>query len=94
MRIRILPFPLMRIRILSYKQRLKTLKKAHIPYILASHLQIDADLNPDPAYHIDEDPHPTFQFDADPDPQHYTDVTNTSSLDLSTFSLCTGIHSE
>jgi hypothetical protein len=28
------------------------LKKAHIPYILACHLQID----PDPAYHFDADP--------------------------------------
>ncbi len=46
------------------------LKYAHIPYILACHLQKDAD--PDPAYHFDADadPDPTFQFDADPDPQH------------------------
>jgi hypothetical protein len=28
------------------------LKQAHIPYILACHLQID----PDPAYHFDADP--------------------------------------
>jgi hypothetical protein len=35
------------------------LKEAHIPYILACHLQIDAD--PDPV------PDPAFHFDADPD---------------------------
>ncbi len=41
----------------------KALKQAHIPYILAYHLQTDAD--PDPAYH--------FVEDADPDPvsQHW-----------------------
>jgi hypothetical protein len=50
---------------------------AHIPYILACHLQIDADPDPDsvPAYRFDADadpnPDPTFQFDADPDPQHW-----------------------
>ncbi len=44
----------------------KALKKAHFPYILACHLQIDAD--PDPACHFDAvpDADPTFQFDADP----------------------------
>ncbi len=40
------------------------LKKAHIPYILACNLQIDAD--PDLAYHSDADLDPTFQFDEDP----------------------------
>jgi hypothetical protein len=42
------------------------LKKAHIPYILACHLQTDADPDPvpDPAYHF------LFDADADPDPQH------------------------
>ncbi len=59
----------------------KVLKQVHIPYILACHLQIDVDSNPDPAYHFDADPDtdppayrfdpdPTFQFDAYPDPQH------------------------
>ncbi len=37
----------------------KVLKKAHIPYILACHLQPDAD--PDPV------PDPACHFDADPD---------------------------
>jgi hypothetical protein len=49
----------------------KSAKNRHIfqRYILACHLQIDAD--PDPAYHSDADPDPTFQFDADPDAQHW-----------------------
>ncbi len=34
------------------------LKWAHIPYILASHVQTDTD--PDPAYHFDADPDPDF----------------------------------
>jgi hypothetical protein len=34
----------------------KMLKQAHIPYILACHLQIDADPVPDPAYHFDAVP--------------------------------------
>ncbi len=48
------------------------MKQAHIPYILARHLEIDADPDPayhfdaDQAYHFDADPDPTFQFDADP----------------------------
>ncbi len=57
----------------------KVVKLAHIPYILACHLQTDAD----PAYHFDADKDPdpanyydayadldptTFQFDEDPDP--------------------------
>jgi hypothetical protein len=63
--IRILPFTLLRmqirIRILASKERLKK-------NILACHLQIDADLDPDPACHFDAnlDPDPTLQFDADP----------------------------
>ncbi len=44
----------------------KVLKYAYVPYISACHLQIDADPDPDPAYHFDADPDPTFQFDADP----------------------------
>jgi hypothetical protein len=36
----------------------KVLRKAHIPYILACHLQIDAD--PDPAYHFDAKTDPDF----------------------------------
>ncbi len=43
-------------------------KYAFIPYILACHLQIDADLDPD--YHFDADPDPDYHFDADPDPQY------------------------
>jgi len=38
------------------------LKQAHIPYILACHRQIDADLDP---------PDPAYRFDADPDPDFY-----------------------
>jgi hypothetical protein len=38
----------------------KVFKQAHIPYILAWHLQIDADPVPDPAYHFDADPVPDF----------------------------------
>ncbi len=33
-------------------------------------MQIDADPDPDPAYHFDADPYPTFHFYAYPDPQH------------------------
>ncbi len=52
-------------------------KLGHIPYILACHLQIDADTDPayhfdaypDPACQFDADADPTFQFDADPDPR-------------------------
>jgi hypothetical protein len=45
----------------------KVLKQTHIPFILACHLQIDADPYrfPNPAYHFDADP------DADPDPGFY-----------------------
>ncbi len=43
----------------------KALQEAHVPYILAGHLQIDAYPVPDPAYHLDADP------DADPDPDFY-----------------------
>jgi hypothetical protein len=66
------------------------LKYAHIPYILAFHLQtdadsdpahhFDADADPDPAHHFEEDLDPTFQFDADP--IHNTeDHTKIRSLD-------------
>jgi hypothetical protein len=60
-----------RIQILASKLGTKTLKnvlkKAHIPYILACHLQIDAnpDPVPDPDYHFDANPV------ADPDPNFY-----------------------
>ncbi len=44
-------------------------------YVLACHLQIDADTDPvlDPAYHFGADPDadPGYQNDADPDPQHW-----------------------
>jgi hypothetical protein len=36
------------------------LKEACIPHILAWHLQIDADTDPDPAHHFDADADPTF----------------------------------
>ncbi len=38
------------------------LKLDHIPYILACHLQIDADPDPvtDSSYHFDADPDPAF----------------------------------
>jgi hypothetical protein len=39
----------------------KVLKQAHIPFILACHLQIDAVPDPDPVH----------QYDADPDPKHW-----------------------
>ncbi len=77
-RIRILPFSLMRIRNPYPDSRFqvkaqnleKVLKQAHIPYILACHLQIDADPDPDPdpAYHFDVDPDSAYHFDANPDP--------------------------
>jgi hypothetical protein len=40
------------------------LKYAHIPYILANHLQIDADPDPipDPAHHIDVVPDAETDF--------------------------------
>jgi hypothetical protein len=41
------------------------LKKAHIQHILDCHLQIDADPDPDPAYHFDADPYSAHHFDAD-----------------------------
>jgi hypothetical protein len=50
------------------------LKKAHIPYILACHLQIDADLDPvpDPAYLFYADPYPGvyLMWIRIPDQQH------------------------
>ncbi len=39
----------------------KVLKQAHIPYILACHLQIGAD--PDPAYHFDVNPNTVLDHD-------------------------------
>ncbi len=46
------------------------LNKAHIPNILACHLQIDADPDPvsHPAYHFDAGP--GYHADPDLDPQH------------------------
>jgi hypothetical protein len=35
---------------------------------MAYHLQMDADPDPDPAYHFGVDPDPDYHFDADPDP--------------------------
>ncbi len=51
------PHPSFQIKIQNLE---KVLKQAHIPYILAFHLQSDAD--PDPAYHFDVnmDPDPTY----------------------------------
>jgi hypothetical protein len=53
------PYPSFQIKAQNPEQ---VLKYAHIPYILACYLQIDADADPD----LDPDPYPTFQFDADP----------------------------
>ncbi len=64
MRIRNIPFILSGTGSYSFQKQVqnieKVLNKAHIPCILACHLQIDVDL--DPAYHFDTDPdlHPTF----------------------------------
>jgi hypothetical protein len=61
------------------------LKYAHIPHILACHLQIDADPERGPHYHFDADadPDPNYNFDEyqDPDPtfQFDTDTTSLSS---------------
>ncbi len=41
-------------------------KYAHIPHILAFHLQTHADPDPTFQFDADADPDPTFQFDADP----------------------------
>jgi hypothetical protein len=53
-----------------------------MPYILAGHLDIDADQEPDSTYHFDADQDPAYHFDPDPvldptvqfylypDPQH------------------------
>ncbi len=60
-------------RIRTIGLRKKCSKCAHIPYILACHLQIDADPVPDPAYHFDADAEPDFylmRIHTDPDPQH------------------------
>ncbi len=75
MRIRILPFILMRIRmrILASKQRLKTLKGAQVGSysIHPHHLQIEADPEPDPAFRkIRIIPLNLMRIHADPDPQH------------------------
>jgi hypothetical protein len=86
MRIRIRLFTLMTIRIwiqiLASKKRLKSLnviKFVHIPHILACHLHIGAD--PDPNFYLmririlnffdaDADPDPVYKNYADPDPLH------------------------
>jgi hypothetical protein len=51
----------------SFQIKAQTLEKvltlAHIPYVLAFHLQIDAD--PDPVLDL------AYQFDADPGPEFY-----------------------
>jgi hypothetical protein len=64
------PYPSFQIKAQNLE---KVLKLAHIPYVLACHLQIDADADLDPAYHFDVDPDrdPTFKFDANPDLQHW-----------------------
>ncbi len=49
-----------------------------IPYILACRLQIDADPDPDPAYHCDAGPDPAYHFDADP--QHWASCQRTPAL--------------
>jgi hypothetical protein len=63
---------------------------SHIPYILACHLQIDAD--PDPAYHFDPYPDPAYHLggDADPDPDltFQFDADPNSALHLSEERIC------
>jgi hypothetical protein len=45
-------------------------------YILACHLKINADSDPDPAYHsyMDSDPNSACHFDADQDPNFQFDA--------------------
>jgi hypothetical protein len=60
----------------SFQLKAQTLKSANFPYILACHLQINAD--PDPAYHFDAYPDPAYHVDADPDPRcfvHFVERT-------------------
>jgi hypothetical protein len=80
----------------SFQIKLKTIKKclnrlkAHNPYVLACHLQIDPDPDTDsnPAYHFDADPDtdPAYHFDADPDPdpafQFDADASGSTTLVL------------
>jgi hypothetical protein len=62
----------------------KVIKWVHIPHILACHLNIDVDVDPDPTYHSDADPDPAYPFDADPDPtfQFYADQCGSGSTTL------------
>ncbi len=46
----------------------KVLKQAYVPYVLASHLKIDADPDSDPANHFDADRDPACHVDTNPDP--------------------------
>ncbi len=48
-----------------------------MPYILACHLQLDADPDPDPASHLDADPDPAYRINADPDPNFQFDASTT-----------------
>jgi hypothetical protein len=43
-------------------------REAHVPYILARHLEIDAVPDPDSANQFYTDTDPANHFDADPDP--------------------------
>ncbi len=60
----------------------KMLKQAHISYILACHLQFDAD--PVSAYHFyaDRDLDPTFQFDVDPSGSGSTTLISCYFIDM------------
>ncbi len=46
---------------------------------MASHLQINADEDTDPAYHCDADPDSADHFDADPDPTFQFDANTRRS---------------
>jgi hypothetical protein len=50
--------------------------------MLASHLQIDADPDPGPMYHFDEDPDLAYHFDADPypNPAYHVDADPDSTF--------------
>jgi hypothetical protein len=67
---------------------------AHIQYILACHLKIDADPDPSPDYHFDADP------DTDPDPtlQFLADTCGSASTTLDFFfsyiSFCKSIQTD
>jgi hypothetical protein len=60
------PDPSFKIKAQNLEKKSVLIGSYGIPYMLNCHLRIDADPDPDPAYHIDADPNHTFHFDADP----------------------------